>query len=214
MTVLALVGLLGPTLQSIDEVEKTDEMASIVNTVNSFLYSAPNIALGSSTRFETIYNAVTDNDYAQLYVFRAFRDDDSTDVVLRLGFNDAEPVNTNAMIDSADFENAAGPIYRVVLTPSSTIPLSYHNNTTTNSDGVTIPARDPGTESYSLKSAFAGDVEQYNEGYFSMEVRIYAEDPGPQFDDDRLPPTYSTTFSLAQLRHIQPIFTYDAGIVY
>jgi len=44
VTVLALVGLLGPTLQSVDEVEKTDEISSVVNTVNAFLQSSPNIA--------------------------------------------------------------------------------------------------------------------------------------------------------------------------
>ena len=46
VTVLALVGLLGPTLQSVDEVEKTDEIASVVNTVNAFLQSSPDIAVG------------------------------------------------------------------------------------------------------------------------------------------------------------------------
>ncbi len=56
VTVLALVGLLGPTLQSVDEVEKTDEIASVVNTVNAFLQSSPDIAVGSQSKFETIYN--------------------------------------------------------------------------------------------------------------------------------------------------------------
>ncbi len=55
VTVLALVGLLGPTLQSVDEVEKTDEVSSIVNTLNAFLQSSPEIAPGAS-RFDAIYN--------------------------------------------------------------------------------------------------------------------------------------------------------------
>ena len=56
VTVLALVGLLGPTLQSVDEVEKTDEVSSIVNTMNAFLQNSPEIAPGAS-RFNAIYNA-------------------------------------------------------------------------------------------------------------------------------------------------------------
>ncbi len=56
VTVLALVGLLGPTLQSVDEVEKTDEVSSIVNTINAFLQNSPEIAPGAS-RFNAIYNA-------------------------------------------------------------------------------------------------------------------------------------------------------------
>ena len=55
VTVLALVGLLGPTLQSVDEVEKTDEVSSIVNTMNAFLQNSPEIAPGAS-RFNAIYN--------------------------------------------------------------------------------------------------------------------------------------------------------------
>ncbi len=58
VTVLALVGLLGPTLQSVDEVEKTDEVSSIVNTINAFLQNSPEIAPGAS-RFNAIYNAVS-----------------------------------------------------------------------------------------------------------------------------------------------------------
>ena len=61
VTVLALVGLLGPTLQSVDEVEKTDEVSSIVNTMNAFLQNSPEIAPGAS-RFNAIYNACRNAD--------------------------------------------------------------------------------------------------------------------------------------------------------
>ena len=69
VTVLALVGLLGPTLQSVDEVEKTDEVSSIVNTLNAFLQSSPDIALVSS-KFDSIYNAVADGGEATVYIYR------------------------------------------------------------------------------------------------------------------------------------------------
>ena len=66
VTVLALVGLLGPTLQSVDEVEKTDEIASVVNTVNAFLQSSPDIAVGSQSKFETIYKELSTDGYLSL----------------------------------------------------------------------------------------------------------------------------------------------------
>ena len=55
VTVLALVGLLGPTLQSVDEVEKTDEIVSVVNTINAFLQSSPDIN-PTGSKFNAIYN--------------------------------------------------------------------------------------------------------------------------------------------------------------
>ena len=71
VTVLALVGLLGPTLQSVDEVEKTDEIASVVNTVNSFLQSSPDIALSGQSKFETIYKELREEGKIKAFVFRA-----------------------------------------------------------------------------------------------------------------------------------------------
>ena len=83
VTVLALVGLLGPTLQSVDEVEKTDEVSSIVNTINAFLQNSQDIAPGAS-KFDAIYTAVS-QDYATILVFRAY---DANDVIsLKIGFN-------------------------------------------------------------------------------------------------------------------------------
>ncbi|HBM85619.1 MAG TPA: hypothetical protein DD423_02325, partial [Opitutae bacterium] len=70
VTVLALVGLLGPTLKSIDEIEKTDEVASIVNTINAFLQNSPDIA-ATGSKFDAIYNAVS-QDFATLLIFRAY----------------------------------------------------------------------------------------------------------------------------------------------
>ena len=109
VTVLALVGLLGPTLQSVDEVEKTDEIVSVVNTVNAFLQSSPDIVNSSSSasKFDAIYNAVKSNDYATLLVFRSYEDSVSTDIELIVGFLG----ETNARLVASDFENTAGPIY-------------------------------------------------------------------------------------------------------
>jgi Tfp pilus assembly protein PilV len=67
VTVLALVGLLGPTLQSVDEVEKTDEVSSVVNTVNAFLQSSSDIAATGQSKFESIYAAVKSNNFATIF---------------------------------------------------------------------------------------------------------------------------------------------------
>ncbi len=189
VTVLALVGLLGPTLQSVDEVEKTDEVSSVVNTINAFLQNSPLIAAGTSSKFATIYGAVGTNNYATLFVFRSYRDSTSDEIVLKVGFDSTETVGTNAKLTAADFVNAAGPIYRVVLSASSVLPEASRS------------AVRNGNQVYTLADP---DVATYLEGSFAMEVRIYAEDPGPTF-------TYSK--SLTELKDEVPVFTYNTAIV-
>ena len=205
VTVLALVGLLGPTLQSVDEVEKTDEIASIVNTVNAFLQSSPNIAAATGSKFDAIYNAVAANNYAELFVFRAYRDT-STDVELKVGFNAGEGVGSKSTLASSDFSKAAGPIYRVILTPSSVIPLLYHHKS--DADDPTKPGRDSSTSSYQLSSTYKNDVTLYLEGYFAMEVRIFARDIDMAAVNGTLP-----SVSLANLAVEEPVFTYNTAVV-
>jgi Tfp pilus assembly protein PilV len=191
VTVLALVGLLGPTLQSIDEVEKIDEVSSIVNSVNAFLQSSPNIAMAGEPKFATIYNAVRTNDLATLFVFRAYASSTSENIVLKIGFDSTEPVNNNSKIQNIDFSNASGPIYRVVLSASSVLPETTRSATRITS-GV-----------YTLND----DIDGYLEGSFAMEVRIFAEEP----------PSPSQTFDaktdLNALNTQETIFTYNTAIV-
>ena len=138
VTVLALVGLLGPTLQSVDEVEKTDEVSSIVNTLNAFLQNSPDIALASS-RFDSIYNAVESGGEATVYIYRWYLDEaevitENPNIKLEVGFDSDESafVGANAIVntqsptgEAADFSKAAGTIYRAVLTPSSVLSLVF-----------------------------------------------------------------------------------------
>ena len=73
VTVLALVGLLGPTLQSVDEVEKTDEIASVVNTVNAFLQSSPDIAVAWTIQnLETIYKELNTDGFITAFDDQAY----------------------------------------------------------------------------------------------------------------------------------------------
>ena len=207
VTVLALVGLLGPTLQSVDEVEKTDEVASVVNTVNAFLQNSPEIATSGDSKFEAIYKAVEDGGHATLFVYRWYEDDGggnkAPNVRLEIGFGAGENGNVGAdsIVNSVDatFADAAGPIYRVVLTPSSVIP----------EDHVTDNGEDAYPR-YSLEKPVSSDDPTdsvYPEGYFAMEVRIFAEDPpGPNG-------TFDQASDLAALADREPLFTYNTAVV-
>jgi len=187
VTVLALVGLLGPTLQSVDEVEKTDEVSSIVNTINAFLQNSPEIAPGAS-RFNAIYNLVKSNDFAAILVFRAYDDNDV--IALKIGFIGEGQVQVGEEdVTDGSIVKAAGTIYRAVLTASSVIPQEYLNETKPerNGDGI-----------YTLKNPIA----DYLEGSFAMEVRIFAEEPSLNFKINN------------NIRaNIEPIFTYNTAIV-
>lgn len=199
VTVLALVGLLGPTLQSVDEVEKTDEIASVVNTVNAFLQNSPAIATPSDSKFETIFEAVASDGFATIFVFRSFRDATSNDIVLKIGFYGENVGDPAAEITDADFSSgnnvlSAGTIYRVILSPSSVTPVDYlvGDPPVRNAEGV-----------FQLVSP---SVDNYLEGYFAMEVRIYAEDGGPAY-------SAALPDGLADLAGLEPMFTYNTAVV-
>ena len=191
VTVLALVGMLGPTLQSVDEVEKTDEIASVVNTVNAFLQSSPDIvsATSSGSKFDAIYNAVKSNDYATVLVFRSYEDSVSTDIELIVGFLG----ETNARLVASDFANTAGPIYRVVLSASSVTPEAELNDR--NTDGI-----------YTLKNSLAA----YPEGYFAMEVRIFTLESDIA---DARGGSVPADLDAGSLRDLEPLFTYNTAVV-
>ena len=191
VTVLALVGMLGPTLQSVDEVEKTDEIASVVNTVNAFLQSSPDIVNSSSSvsKFDAIYNAVKSNDYATVLVFRSYEDSVSTDIELIVGFLG----ETNARLLASDFANTAGPIYRGVLSASSVTPEAELNDR--NADGI-----------YTLKNSLAA----YPEGYFAMEVRIFALESDIA---DARGGSVPADLNAGSLKDLEPLFTYNTAVV-
>lgn len=195
VTVLALVGLLGPTLQSVDEVEKTDEISSVVNTINAFLQSSPEIASTGQTKFNAIYNAVGQGGSATLLVFRKYEVDDQ--IALKIGFVG----ETSATVTSADITDgsnvlAAGTIYRAVLTPSSVIPSDHIN--------------DSGAENYP-RYTLTKPEQLYPEGYFAMEVRIFDEEPSLTYDVNILPSGEAAT--PGNLRNFEPVFTYNTAIV-
>ena len=195
VTVLALVGLLGPTLQSVDEVEKTDEIASVVNTVNAFLQSSPDIAVGGQSKFETIYKELNSDGFITAFVFRAY--DNNDDVSLVVGFNDkfevgnedkARVLATNIRTDTNVI--AAGPVYRVFLTASSVTPVDH--------------LKDGGIRDGNGVLYLGKNFLNYPEGYLAMEVRIFAEDPSLTFNYNKL---------LRDVADVEPLFTYNTAIV-
>ncbi len=202
VTVLALVGLLGPTLKSLEEVERADEAASVVSTVNAFLQSSPAIAPGGGSRFDVVYSAVKADDHATVFVFRRYVDASSTEVGLVVGFDAGESVAGGLGIGAgarvANFDNAAGPIYRVVLSASSALPAPAGEE-----EKYRSSARDADTGIYRLNAG----LDAFEEGYFAMEVRIFAEDPPAPGG------VFASATDLSALAGTEPIFTYDTAIV-
>ena len=196
VSVLALIGLLSPMLQSIDEIEKIDEITSVVNTVTAFVQSSPKIATNPPSKFDTIYNTIRRDGYATMFVFRKYRNDTSIDVLLEVGFS-GEGSGTDFGADSyvSDFDNAAGPVYRIVLSASPATPIAP---TALRSD-----PRDVTRGIYTLTQ----DLADYTEGYLALEARIFAEDPpGPNSSFDE--PT-----DLVELALTEPDFTFNLAIV-
>jgi len=187
VTVLALVGLLGPTLKSVSNVEDSDEVISVVNTLNAFLQNSTEIANANQSKFETIYNAIetSADGYATVFVFKEYQG--STEIVgVQVGFE--TPV-TGATV--TDFSNAAGQIYRVVLSASSVTPAALRSAERAN--GV-----------FTLTSSYAN----YPEGYFAMEARIFAREQDMQAVNGVMP-----AVTLGALNDEEPLFTYNTAIV-
>ena len=189
LSILALVGLLGPTLSSVEDVTQADEVTSVVNTVNAFLMNSPDIAPNAS-KFNAIYNALQGNGLLTIFVFRQFENNDSDREILRVGFSsDPDLFPSPATINN--FNNAAGPIYRVLLSASSVTPTALRN------DAGATPVVYP---RYTLNTP----LTTYPEGYLAMEVRIFAEPSQP---------TPELTSPPAAFTNRQPIFTYNMAIV-
>lgn len=198
VTVLALVGLLGPTLRSVDEVEKADEIVSIVNTINTFLQSSPNIAVAGQSKFETIYKELRTDGFITAFVFRAYNNNDDVSLVVGL--------SEEFVVDSEDKEKAqvlasdirlganviaAGPVYRVILTASSVTPDTELTSTTRDNQGKGF-------------LYLSKNFNQYPEGYLAMEVRIFAESPDSRFKYNK---------GLSDVANFEPLFTYNTAIV-
>lgn len=199
VTVLALVGLIGPTLNSVNEVESTNQISSVVSTVNSFLQDSNTIANPNQSTFETIYSGIKASDSLTVFVFQAYLNKNSEEQRLQVGFAPGSPVNTAAVLSAEDFELAAGAIFRVVLSASSVLPASERSD-----------KRNSSTQIYTLKN----DYDSYLEGYFAYEVRIFEQQPSPNFEANLLEPYESgLPANLESLAALEPVFEYNGAIV-
>ena len=199
ITVLTLVGLMGPALKSVSKIKTTDEVASVVETVSAFLNTSPFIPVGSSTRFESIYNAIHDDGQATLFVYKWY--DDANDIVRQeIGFEStqtgsvgsASVVNATSRgngVPVTSFTNATSFIYRVVLTASSAMLIDEFVN-----EGA-----EGSYPRYTLNSTFGS----YTGNYLALEVRIFAEDPSIN------PPVTN----MATLADEVPVLVYNTAIL-
>ena len=191
VTALALVGLIGPILSSVNEVEQTDQIASVVSTVNSFLQDSDQIANAGQSTLEVIYSGIRSLDSLTIFVFQAYLNAESDERGLQIGFAPESPVNPSATLTSDDFGLATGTIYRVVLSASSILPAAVRSE-----------SRNKSTQVYTLNL----DYSNYTEGYFAYEARIFPQQASPDFKPDLLEP-YSSGLSanLESLAELEPI---------
>lgn len=223
LSILALVGLLGPTLSSVEDVTQADEVTSVVNTVNAFLMNSPDIAPGGS-KFNAIFNQLQSRGALTIVVFREFVQDDDLVVagrqqeVLRVGFGTAGfPTNarvvhgdnpaTNAN-QTVNLSRASSPIYFAILTASPVTPSGYIGEFTENDYGGFVL-----NANLNVTPSNPASDNDYLEGYLAMEVRVFAETtPSPSQVDN----TFAQNFfsrSRAHFQNRQPIFTYNMAIV-
>ena len=206
ITVLALVGLLGPAFKSVSTVERTDEVASVVDSVNAFLNGSPYVKPNNPnvSRFDAIYSAIQNDGHAVLFVYRWY--DDANDRIRQeIGFenNQNGSVNSKSVVNAnnrgngapppASFDKATSSIYRVVLTASSAM---LSDGSVTEGSIGTYPR-------YTLNQA----IGAYDGNYLALETRIFAEDP------DSFNPITDIPTSMLTLRDEIPIFTYDTAIL-
>lgn len=204
ITVLALVGLMGPALKSVSTVETADEVASVVDSVNAFLNSSTLIEItggaSDTTRFDAIYTAIQNNGYATIFVHRW--DDSANDVVRQeIGFRNDESgsVGTASLFSVSLFGSTidpAGPLYRAVLTASSAMLADP--------DSLISSSR-VGDYSYYTLSQDASTYDTSGKSYLAMEVRIFAEESKAD--------SFEANKDLAALADEIPIFVYDTAIL-
>ena len=186
VTILVLLAMIGPVLSSLDEVKESDEISSIVESLNSFLQAKTNLAINGSN-FDLIYEAVKSRGYATIYIYRSFVSDDSSNVQLSIGFSRKETTTSIRMERSTriyEFNNAAGPIYRAILTSRPQMPNQYY--------------RDRG-RSAKPRYYLTRGREAFENNYLPLEIALFPNDQEPEFID---------SVELKDILKRKPIVTY------
>lgn len=170
VTIIVLLAMLGPVLSSLDDVQESDELSSIVESLNSFLQANSSLAVNGSN-FDLIYEAVKTRGFATVYIFRSYISDNSSSVQLSIGFSPKETTTSIRMEKSAkiyNFKNATGPIYRAILTNGPQMPEQYY--------------RDRG-RSAKPRYYLTHERAAFKNNYLPIEIALFATDQEPEFID-------------------------------
>jgi len=184
--ILVLLAMLGPVLSSVDEVKEADEISTIVESLNGFLLANSSLAVNGSN-FDLIYEAVKSRGFATIYVFRSYVSKNSPNIQLSIGFSPKETTSSIRMERSAkiyDFQNAAGPIYRAILTNGPQMPKQYY--------------RDRG-RSAKPRYHLTNDRYAFKNNYLPLEISLFSNDHGLEFLD---------SIQLKDILEKKPIVTY------
>ena len=168
--ILVLLAMIGPVLSSLDEVKESDGISSITESLNSFLQAKTSLAVNGSN-FDLIYEAVKSRGYATVYIYRSFVSDNSSNVQLSIGFSRRETTYSIRMKKDAkiyDFKDAAGPIYRAIITNGPQMPDQYYRDR----------GRSAKPRYYLTKDRLA-----FENNYLPLEVALYSNDQEPEFID-------------------------------
>lgn len=182
--IVGMIGLFTGLNNSVREVTLSDEIVSVVETVDAFLKTAPDIA-PTGNRFDAIYSALQTQGMLTLFVFRRFTNGGNAEE-LEVGFAAGQGFPDEATIDG--FDHAAGPVFRVLLGTSAVTPENLRAG-----DGSGFPG-------YTLRR----DLANYPDGFLAMEVIIFAE-PSQT--------SVAPSTPIPDLNQQQPVFTYDTAIV-
>lgn len=168
--IIVLLAMIGPVISSLDKVKESDEISSIVESLNSFLQAKTSLAVNGSN-FDLIYETVKSRGYATIYIYRSFVSNNSSNVQLMVGFSRKETTSSIRMQRNAkiyDFKGAAGPIYRAILTNAPQMPKQYY--------------RDRG-RSAMPRYYLTRNRKEFKNNYLPLEVSLFLNDQDPEFID-------------------------------
>ena len=170
VTIIILLAMFGPVLSSLDDVKESDEISSIVESLNSFLQADSSLAINGSN-FDLMYEAVKSRGYATVYIYRSFESQKSSEVKLSIGFSPTETTSSIRMAKIAkiyNFENVAGPIYRAIITSAPQLPRKYFKDR----------GRSSKPRYYLTKSR-----EKFQNNYLPLEIALFSSQIEPSFID-------------------------------
>ena len=190
VTIIVLLAMVGPVMTSLDDVKESVEVSTIVESLNSFLQSDSGLAANSSN-FDLIYEAVKSRGYATIYIYRSFYSPKSANLQLSIGFSARETTSTVKMRKNAkiyNFKNAAGPIYRAILTCGPRMPKKYY--------------RDRGRTSYP-RYFLTSSLKEFKNNFLTINISLYANDQDLEYIDK---------ISLKDILNKKPIVRYNSVI--